>query len=70
MGNRGPQLGAQVFSSDDTFEVYRGRIEYPLDTSPVWRFIAKDSLNAPKDQAVEQFRKAIEESEKQRQHKP
>ena len=70
MGNRGPQLGAQVFSSDDTFEVYRGGFEYPLDTSPVWRFIAKDSLNAPKDQAVEQFRKAIEESEKQRQHKP
>ena len=24
MGNRGPQLGTQVFSSDDTFEVYRG----------------------------------------------
>jgi hypothetical protein len=70
MGNRGPQLGAQVISSDDTFEVYRGRIEYPLDTSPVWRYIAKDSLNAPQVQAVEQFRKAIEESEKQRQHKP
>jgi hypothetical protein len=70
MGNRGPQLGGQVLSSDDTFEVYRGRMEYPLDTSPVWRFIAKDSLNAPQDQAVEQFRKALEESEKQRQHKP
>jgi hypothetical protein len=70
MGNRGPQLGAQVISSDDTFEVYRGRMEYPLDTSPVWRYIAKDSLNAPQVQAVEQFRKAIEESEKQRQHKP
>ena len=70
MGNRGPQLGAQVLSSDDTFEVYRGRVEYPLDTSPVWRYIAKDSLNAPQVQAVEQFRKVIEESEKQSQHKP
>ncbi len=70
MGNRGPQLGTQVWSSDDTFEVYRGRMEYPLDTSPVWRYIAKDSLNAPQVPAVEQFRKAIEESEKQRQHKP
>jgi len=70
MGNRGPQLGSQVISSDDTFEVYRGRIEYPLDTSPVWRYIAKDSLNAPQVQAVEQFRKVIEESEKQSQHKP
>ncbi len=73
MGNRGPQLGTQVFSSDDTFEVYRGRMEYPLDASPVWRYIAKDSLKAPQVQAVEQFRKAIDESEKQRQqnqHKP
>jgi hypothetical protein len=70
MGNRGPQLGTQVFSSDDTFEVYRGRVEYPLDSSPVWRYIAKNSLNAPQVAAVEQFRKAIEESEKQSQHKP
>ncbi len=70
MGNRGPQLGTQVFSSDDTFEVYRGRMEYPLDASPVWRYIAKDSLNAPQDKAVEEFRKAVEESQKQSQHKP
>ena len=45
-------------------------MEYPLDASPVWRYIAKDSLNAPQVPAVEQFRKALEESEKQRQHKP
>jgi hypothetical protein len=70
MGNRGPQLGTQIGSSDDTFEVYRGRVKYPLDTSPVWRYIAKDSLNAPQVPAVEQFRKAVEESEKQSQHKP
>ena len=70
LGNRGPQLGSQIGSSDDTFEVYRGGGEYPLDTSPVWRYIAKDSLNAPQVAAVEQFRKAIEESEKQHQQKP
>lgn len=69
-GTRGPQLGSQITSSDDTFEVYRGRGEYPLDAPPVWRYIAKDSLNAPQVAAVEQFRKAIEESEKQSQHKP
>lgn len=68
--NRGPQLGSQIGSSDDTFEVYRGGSEYPLDAPPVWRYIAKDSLNAPQVSAVEQFRKAIEESEKQSQHKP
>ncbi len=69
-GNRGPQLGSQVISSDDTFEVYRGRGEYPLDAAPVWRYIAKNSLDIPQVDAVEQFRKAIEESEKQSQHKP
>ena len=68
--NRGPELGSQVGSSDDTFEVYRGGGEYPLDTAPVWRYIAKGSLDAPQVDAVEQFRKAIEESEKHSQHKP
>ena len=68
--NRGPQLGNQIGSSEDTFEVYMGRGEYPLDAPPLWRYVAKDSLNAPQVDAVEQFRKAIEESEKQRQRKP
>lgn len=66
-GNRGPELSHQIGSSEDAFEVYRGGVEYPLDSPPVWRYIAKDSLNAPQVTAVEQFRKAIEESEKQRQ---
>ena len=68
--DRGPRLGGQVLSSEDTFEVYRGGGEYPLDAAPVWRYIAKDSLNPPQVTAVDQFRKAIEESEKQSQHKP
>jgi hypothetical protein len=69
-GNRSPQIGSQVTSSDDTLEVYRGGGEYPLDAAPVWRYIAKDSLSPPQVTAVEQFRKAIDESEKQSQHKP
>ena len=70
MGNRGPELGSQIGSSGDTFEVYRAGMGDPLEASPVWRYIAKDALNAPQVAAVEQFRKAIEESEKQSQHKP
>jgi hypothetical protein len=54
-GNRGPQLGNQI-GSEDTFEVYRGGVEDPLDTAPVWRYTAKDALNAPQVAAVEQFR--------------
>jgi hypothetical protein len=68
--DRGPELGSQIGFSNDTFEVYRGHSDYPLDAPPVWRYIAKDSLNGPQVAAVEQFRKAIEESEKQSQHKP
>lgn len=68
--DRGPELGSQIASSNDTFEVYRGHSDYPLDAPPVWRYIAKDSLSAPQVTAVEQFRKAIEESEKQSLHKP
>ncbi len=67
LGDRGPQISNQIVPSEDAFEVYRGGVEHPLDSSPVWRYIAKDSLNAPQVAAVEQFRKAIEESEKQRQ---
>lgn len=69
LGDRGPRIGSQIGSSEDSFEVYRGGVEYPLDSPPLWRYIAKDSLSAPQVSAVEQFRKAIEESEKQ-QKKP
>jgi hypothetical protein len=47
-----------------------GGVDYPLDAPPVWRYTAKDALKAPRVDAVEQFRKAIDESEQQRQHKP
>ena len=55
----GPSVGAEVGPSEDTLEVYRGRTDYPMDSSPVWRYIAKDSLNSPAVPAVDEFRKAI-----------
>jgi len=59
-----PRMRTEVGPSEDTFEVYRGGIEYPLDSSPVWRYMAKDALRSPTVSAVEQFRKAVDESEK------
>jgi len=60
-----PHVSTEVGSSNDTLEVYRGREEQPaLDTSPVWRYSAKDALHAPTVSAVEQFQKAIAEAEK------
>jgi hypothetical protein len=67
--NRGAQIGYEVGASEDTFEVYRGHVQYPLDSSPVWRYIAKDSLRAPNVPAVEEFRKAIATAEKQQPSK-
>ena len=60
----GPRIGNEVGPSEDTFEVYRGGGQYPLDSPPVWRYIAKDCLRAPTVSAVEEFRKAIADAEK------
>ena len=65
-----PRLGTELGSSDDALEVYRGGSEYPLDAAPIWRYTAKNASKQPSLSAVEQFRKAIEDSEKQRQQKP
>jgi hypothetical protein len=62
--NAGPRLSTEVGPSVDTLEVYRGGVEYPLDSSPLWRYIAKDGLRPPQVPAIDQFRKAIDETEK------
>lgn len=67
--DRGPHVSNEIGPSEDTFEVYRGGVEYPLDAPPVWRFLGKDALDAPAVAAVSQFRKTIAESEKQRQER-
>jgi hypothetical protein len=64
-----PRITNEVGPSEDMFEVYRGGVKYPLDKSPVWRYMAKDALNGPEVEALEQFRKAIAESEEARQQK-
>jgi hypothetical protein len=68
--DRGPRVGNEIGPSEDTFEVYMGGVEYPLDASPIWRYMAKDALDGPQIRAVEQFRNAINESEKQHRQKP
>ena len=59
----GPRIDNQIGPSEDSFEVYRGGIDHPLDSSPVWRYTAKDCLQAPSVTAVEEFRKAIAKAE-------
>ena len=66
----GPSPQIEAGPTEDMFEVYRGKREEPLDSPPVWRYTAKDALNAPSVPAVSEFRKAIVEAEKQQANKP
>ena len=59
-----PRMGSEIGPSQDTMQVYRGGVQYPLDSAPVWRYMSKNALRPPTVQAVEQFKKAITESEK------
>lgn len=65
-----PRVGTEIGSSDDTFEVYRGRVEDPLDSVPVWRYSGRGALYSPNVPAVAHFREAVEKAEKSAQHKP
>jgi hypothetical protein len=60
----GPRMGNEIGPTEDMFEVYRGDVRDPLDSSAAWRYIAKDCLSAPKVSAVEEFRKVIADAEK------
>lgn len=61
-----PHMSTEIASPEDDFEVYLGRTEYPLDRAPIWRYRAKNALKSPGVNAVQKFREAIEETEKQR----
>jgi hypothetical protein len=67
-GSTGPNdrvhPGVAAGLAEDTFQVFQGGVQYPLDNPPVWKLTAKDGLKPPDVAAVEQFRKAVEESEK------
>lgn len=58
-------VGTEVGNADDTLIVYRGGTRYPLDGASVWRYSGRNALLPPAVTAVAQFRKAIENAEKQ-----
>ena len=65
-----PQPQVEAGPTQDLFVVYRGGIKddpnwSPLDAPAVWRYSAKNALESPSVPAVEAFRKAIADSEKQ-----
>jgi hypothetical protein len=60
-----PQIEAGA--TDDMFVVYQGGAGNPLDGPAAWRYINKDALKSPNVPAVAEFRKAVEEADKQQQ---
>lgn len=65
-----PQVGTEIRPADDTFEVYRGGVENPLDSVPVWRYSGQGVLYSPNVPAVAHFREAVEKAEKNAKHQP
>ena len=68
--NSGPHTRTEIGPEYDLMEVYRGRMQYPLDSPAVWRYSAHNALQSPAVPAIAQFRKAIEQTEKQQKSKP
>jgi hypothetical protein len=70
MPGRSPSPQVEVGGSEDVFAVYRGKRDNTLDSSPVWRYSDRDALRTPDLPAVDAFRKAVVEAEKQRAARP
>ena len=66
-----PSPQTEIGTPDDMFLVYEGHVDGPLDSrAPAWRYVTKDALHSPNVPAVDEFRKAVEETEKQQKSKP
>jgi hypothetical protein len=64
-----PHPQVEVGAAADMFVVYQGHVDRSLERPSIWRYSAKDALESPAVPAVDKFRKAIEEYEKQQQAK-
>jgi hypothetical protein len=64
----GPQM--EVGQTNDSFLVYEGGIDRPLDAPPAWRYMGKDGLQPHSVPAVAAFRQAIADAEKAATKKP
>jgi hypothetical protein len=67
--NEHAHIGMEAGAENDTFMVFQGGVQNPLDNPPVWTYIAKDGLKPPRVVAVEEFRKVVEESDKAAEQK-
>jgi hypothetical protein len=66
-----PSPQTEVGNSEDTFIVYEGHSSGSLEQqAPTWRYTNKNALHSPNVPAVDEFRKLVDEAEKQQKTKP
>jgi hypothetical protein len=58
-----PQTEAGTSIAEDSFLVYHGNVNDPLDAPPAWRYEAKNALKPHTVPAVDVFRKAVSDAE-------
>jgi hypothetical protein len=68
--NPTPGPGMEVAPPEDIFAAYEGHVASPLERAAAWRCGRKGALSSPSVPAVDEFRKAIEEAEKQQKKQP
>ncbi|MDP9052655.1 MAG: hypothetical protein M3O31_18330 [Acidobacteriota bacterium] len=61
---------AEIGNTEDAFLVFEGKKEYGASDIPGWRWIRRNGLHAHDVPAVDEFRKAIAEAEKQAAQQP
>ena len=49
----------EVGPADDTFQVYQGGVQYPVDYAPVWKYFAKDGLKPTGVAEVEELHRSF-----------
>jgi hypothetical protein len=65
-----PSPQTEIGETNDSFLVYEGGGDQPLDRAPVWRYLAKDGLKSHDVPAVDAFRKAVADADKAAAKKP
>jgi hypothetical protein len=59
-----PQPQMEIGGADDSFVVFDGKTAKPLDSSPGWRYMARDGLRSHNVPAVDEFKKAVAAADK------
>ncbi len=65
-----PRPQMEAGPGEDMFVVYEGSVGPDRDGAVAWHYSSKDALRSPDVPAVAEFRKIIEEAEKQKKSKP